>query len=219
VSDDTLAEPVADDELTMGTDPWERNWMRFSIALLIGFAVAITVAGYAAGFQLPGVESEVDPRTVADDGPWADPGLRDLGDGKFEAYVVSQTWSFSPSELVVPVDAEVDLYVTSVDLQHGFKITDTNVNMQVVPGQVSKLTFTFDEVGEFPYICHEYCGTGHAAMFGTVKVVSQADYEASLSDDDTSADDTSGGDTSADDTSADDTSGGDTSEASGEDEG
>ena len=48
----------------------------------------------------------------------------------------------------------------------------------VVPGQVSKLTYTFDEVGEFPYICHEYCGTGHAAMFGTVKVVSEADYDA-----------------------------------------
>ena len=43
--------------------------------------------------------------------------------------------------------------------------------MQVVPGQVSKMTFTFDTVGEFPYICHEYCGRGHAAMAGVVKVV------------------------------------------------
>jgi heme/copper-type cytochrome/quinol oxidase subunit 2 len=43
---------------------------------------------------------------------------------------------------------------------------------------VSKLSFTFDEVGEFPYICTEYCGQGHAAMFGTVKVVSEAEYAA-----------------------------------------
>jgi cytochrome c oxidase subunit 2 len=61
--------------------------------------------------------------------------------------------------------------VTSTDVQHGFKIQDTNVNMQIVPGQVSKLTFTFDEVGEYPYICTEFCGLGHAAMFGTVMVV------------------------------------------------
>ncbi len=178
---DTLERPPADapEELSMGIDPWEKNWIKISVALLLGFAIAVTVAGFAAGFQLPGDEGRVDPRTVTEDGPFADPGLRELGDGTFEAYVVSQVWSFSPAELVVPVGAEVDIFVTSVDLQHGFKITDTNVNMQVVPGQVSRLSFTFDEVGEFPYICHEYCGSGHAAMFGTVRVVSEADYEAS----------------------------------------
>ena len=151
----------SDDELTMGIDPWERNWMKVSVALLVIFAAAITISGFAAGFQLPGPDGEVDPRTVLDEGPWSDPGVR---------------------EIVLPVGAEVDIYVTSADLQHGFKITDTNVNMQIVPGQVSKLSFTFDEVGEFPYICHEYCGTGHAAMFGTVKVVSEADYAAQTTD-------------------------------------
>jgi len=48
---------------------------------------------------------------------------------------------------------------------------------------VSKLSFTFDEEGEFPYICHEYCGQGHAAMFGTVKVLSQAEFEAQAAGD------------------------------------
>lgn len=192
---DTLERPSgnADEHLTMGIDPWEKNWMRFTIVMLVVFAAAITIAGFAAGFQLPGAESEVDPRTVATEGRWADPGLRELADGTYEAYVISQVWSFSPPELVVPVDAEVDLYVTSIDLQHGFKITDTNINMQVVPGQVSKLSYTFDEIGEFPYICTEYCGTGHAAMFGTVKVVSEADYAALTSggagDDANAADD------------------------------
>jgi cytochrome c oxidase subunit 2 len=172
----------SDDELTMGIDPWERNWMKVSVALLVIFAAAITISGFAAGFQLPGPDGEVDPRTVLDEGPWSDPGVREIGDGQFEAYVLAQTWSFAPREIVLPVGAEVDIYVTSADLQHGFKITDTNVNMQIVPGQVSKLSFTFDEVGEFPYICHEYCGTGHAAMFGTVKVVSEADYAAQTTD-------------------------------------
>ena len=162
----------------MGIDPWEKNWMRISIALLVIFAIAITIAGWSAGFQLPGPESEVDPRTITEEGPFAEPGLRQIGEGKFEAYVMSQVWSFTPREIVVPVGAEVDIYVTSSDLQHGFKITDTNVNMQIVPGQVSKLSFTFDDVGEFPYICTEYCGSGHAAMFGTVKVVSEAEFEA-----------------------------------------
>jgi cytochrome c oxidase subunit 2 len=180
VSNDTIERPEgpADEKLTMGIDPWEKNWMRVSAALLIVFAAVITITGFAAGFQLPGDESQVDPRTILTDGPWAEPGLREIGEGRYEAYVLSQVWSFNPNRMVVPVGAEVDIYVASADLQHGFKITDTNVNMQIVPGQVSKLTYTFDEVGEFPYICTEYCGTGHAAMYGTVEVVSEADFEA-----------------------------------------
>jgi len=199
VSADTLEreQEPAGEHLTMGIDPWEKNWMRVSILLLVVFAVAITVAGFAAGFQLPGEESEVDPRTLTTEGPWADPGLRDLGNGHYEAYVLAQAWSFAPRELVVPVGAEADIYVASSDLQHGFKITDTNINMQIVPGQVSKLTFTFDEIGEYPYICTEYCGQGHAAMFGTVQVVSEADFAAASSDSSTDSTDSTADSTPA----------------------
>ena len=140
----------SDEQLTMGIDPWERNWMRFSVLLLVVFAAAITIAGFAAGFQLPGADSEVDPRTLSDAAPWDTPGVYEVAPGKYEAYVVAQAWSFAPREIVVPVGAEVDIYVTSPDLQHGFKITDTNINMQIVPGQVSKLTYTFEDLGEFP---------------------------------------------------------------------
>jgi cytochrome c oxidase subunit 2 len=155
----------------MGVDPFERNWMVFSIALLAVFFTLVTIAGFALGFQVPGVETEVDPATVTNSGPWADPGLRQIADGEYEAYVVAKTFAFEPRELEVPVGSRVTIYVTSVDVQHGFKIQDTNINMQIVPGQVSKLTYTFDRAGEFPYICTEYCGLGHAAMYGVVNVV------------------------------------------------
>lgn len=176
--DERPSEGPSEDQLTMGMDPWEKNWMRFSIVLLAAFALLVTIAGFSAGFQLPGPEAKVDPRTIMESGPFAEPGVREISEGRYEAYIIAQTWSFAPREIVLPVGAQVDIYVTSPDLQHGLKITDTNVNMQIVPGQVSKLSFTFDEVGEFPYICHEYCGSGHAAMFGTVKVLSEADFAA-----------------------------------------
>jgi len=163
-----------DAKLTMGIDPYERNWMRLSIALLVVFFVTVSVAGFAMGFQVTGEDKEVDPTTVLDTAPWSEPGLRQIGDDEYEAFVVAQTWAFVPRELEIPVGATVTIYVTSPDLQHGFKITDTNVNTMVIPGQVSKMTYTFDEVGEFPYICHEYCGSGHAAMYGVVNVVSGA---------------------------------------------
>ena len=163
--------------LTMGIDPWERNWMRLSVALLVVFFITVTIAGFAMGIQVNGAYDEVDPRTVRDSEPWASPGLRKIGDNEYTVYVIAQTWSYEPREIVIPVGSKVTIYVTSPDLQHGFKITDTNVNTMVVPGQVSKMVYTFDEVGEFPYICHEYCGQGHATMFGVVKVVEKDAFE------------------------------------------
>ena len=171
---DTLTAPESSDEpenLTIGADPYEKNWMTISVLLLLGFLVTVSVAGFAMGFQVSGVDDEVDPRVVTESGPWADPGVRQISDDEFEAWVIAQTWAFTPREITVPVGAEVKIHVTSPDVQHGMKIIDTNVNMQIVPGQVSVLTYTFDEVGEFPYICHEYCGQGHAAMWGVVNVV------------------------------------------------
>ncbi len=175
-------EGTAGPELTMGIDPVERNWMRVSIVLLVCFAAVVTVAGFTMGFQVPGADAEVDPRTFAESAPWNEPGLRKIGDNEYEAYVIAQAWSFSPRELVVPVGATVTIYVSSPDLQHGFKITDTNINMMVVPGQVSTLSHTFDEIGEFDYICHEYCGTGHAQMYGTVKVVAELPEDTAATD-------------------------------------
>lgn len=154
----------------MHIDPYERTWMIVSIVLLVIFTTAISVAGFAMGFQLPSPEARVDPNTVAEIGPFATPGLRELAPGKYEAYILSQVWQFNPREISVPVGSTVTFYVTSKDVQHGFKLQDTNVNMQIVPGQVSKLTVTFDNPGEYLYLCHEYCGTGHAAMFGKLIV-------------------------------------------------
>lgn len=173
------APPAEDAERkVMGIDPYERRWMITAIVLLVGFAVTVTVAGFAMGFSLPTVDQQVDPKTVAETAPWDEPGVREISPGVFEAYVIAQTWSFSPRDLVVPVGSEVTFYVTSIDLQHGFKINDTNVNMQIVPGQVSKLVHNFEEVGTFPILCTEYCGKGHAAMFGQVTVLSAKDYAA-----------------------------------------
>jgi cytochrome c oxidase subunit 2 len=40
----------------------------------------------------------------------------------------------------------------------------------VIPGQVSRVTATFDKPGEYLIVCHEYCGAGHHVMFGKVIV-------------------------------------------------
>ncbi len=152
--------------------PYEKRWIVFSIGLLIVFTVAVAIAAFALGIQVPSPEQRVDPRTVAVDpnSPWSNPGLREIAPGRYEAYILAQIWQFLPREIRVPVGSRVTFYVTSKDVQHSFKIQDTNINMQVVPGQVSKLTVTFKKPGTYPFICSEYCGVGHASMFGQIIV-------------------------------------------------
>jgi len=169
-----MSDAVKPEGAGMHADPYERRWMIVSLVILIAFMVTVTVAGFALGFQVPGDESRVDPRTVADTPPWSEPGLRDLGNGEYAVYIISRQYLFQPREFTVPVGSTVTFYVTSVDVQHGFKLQDTNINMQIVPGEVSSLTVEFDEPGEHLYICNEFCGIGHAAMFGSVTVEATA---------------------------------------------
>ncbi|MDD2923323.1 MAG: cytochrome c oxidase subunit II [Anaerolineales bacterium] len=157
----------------MHIDPFERNWIVFSVIMLVLFATAVAVAAFGMGIQVPSPETRVDPKTVASDpnSPWANPGVREVVAGKkYDVYILAKTWQYLPAEVKVPVGAKVTFYVTSMDVQHGFKLQDTNVNFQIVPGQVSKLTTTFTKPGSYNYICTEYCGAAHAAMYGVVIV-------------------------------------------------
>ncbi len=152
-------------------DRYEGIWMRLSAIILAVFFLAITIAGFASGFQVPGVYQRIDPATLYDAGsPFAEPGLRELAPGKYEAYIRAQIWQFTPNEIRVPAGSTVTFYVTSQDVQHGIKITGTNINMMALPGQISRLTATFDEPGTYDFICHEYCGQLHHTMYGRIFV-------------------------------------------------
>ena len=96
--------------------------------------------------------------------------MRELAPNKYEAYILAQAWSFQPREIRVPVGSTVTFYLTSKDVQHAFRLDNTNINMMVLPGEISKLTATFDEPGDYNFVCLEYCGVGHHTMFGQLIV-------------------------------------------------
>ena len=154
-------------------DRYERIFIIIAIIVLAIFTTAVGVAGFSLGIQLPSPELRIDPRTAFDSGRFAEPGLYELAPGKYEAYFVAEAvpWVFTPREIDVPAGSTVTFYISSKDVQHGFQIRDTNVNIMVIPGQVSKLTHTFEEPGEYVFQCNEYCGLGHHTMFGVINVV------------------------------------------------
>jgi cytochrome c oxidase subunit II len=153
---------------------YEKWWMGLTIVMLVVLTTLIGLTAFANGFQVPEPWGRVDPKTVKDSGAFASAnlGLHQLAPGKYEAYLLAQSspWRFYPSELTIPVGSTVTFYVTSADVQHGFRVQDTNINLQILPGQISKATHTFDKAGEYPYICGEYCGVGHQTMYGKLTV-------------------------------------------------
>ncbi len=149
---------------------YELAWILPSIAIPTGMLVALLVTAFGMGIHLPGHAGTVDPQTVAQTPPFDQPGIVEVAPGKYRATLLAQIWFFTPREIRVPVGSEVTFVVTSRDVIHGLRIQGTNVNLMLIPGQISQATATFNRPGEFLLVCHEYCGIGHHTMSGKVIV-------------------------------------------------
>lgn len=80
--------------------------------------------------------------------------------------------------LVMPVDEEVCLEMTSEDVLHNFWVPAIHGKRYLVPGQITLLRFEADRTGTFQGHCAEFCGLSHSLMRAQVDVVSRADFEA-----------------------------------------
>ncbi|HEY7677599.1 MAG TPA: cytochrome c oxidase subunit II [Candidatus Methylomirabilis sp.] len=149
---------------------YELAWILPSVAIPVGMLVALLVTSFGAGIHLPGDHGRVEPTKVAQTAPFDKPGLVELGPGRYEVRLTGQVWSFTPNEIRVPAGATVTFVATSRDVVHGFFIPRANVNVMLLPGQVARATARFEEPGEYPYFCHEYCGIAHHIMWGKVIV-------------------------------------------------
>lgn len=92
----------------------------------------------------------------------------------YEVHYVAKMWAFEPADLTIPANSTVDIYLSSVDVVHGFHIAGTNVNLMAVPGVVNYRRVRFDKPGTYDVICHEYCGSGHHHMTTSIRVTDPA---------------------------------------------
>src|SRR5574341_1869666 len=149
---------------------YELAWILPSIAIPVGMLVALIVSAFGAGIHLPGDEGRVDPAKVAETAPFDRPGVVELAPGRYEVRLVSQVWAFEPREVRVPAGSTVTFVSTSKDVVHGLFIPGTNVNVMLLPGQVTRATARFSRPGEYLILCHEYCGLAHHIMEGKLIV-------------------------------------------------
>ena len=101
---------------------------------------------------------------------YTEPKITKLDDKTYQVYMVATMWQFEPSDIYIPTGSEVDFFVTSKDVVHGFNIYQKNVNLMAVYGNINKSTVKFDKPGVYTITCHEYCGVGHQNMQAQVIV-------------------------------------------------
>ena len=158
----------------------EGRWTIVVGAILVLLVAIMVFSGAHWAAMPPSAVETVDPRTLHLAGEFNEGnlGTQVAGDGKVVVRLVAQQYSFEPQCLLVPAGVPVTFRATSTDAIHGFLVSDTNVNTMLVPGFIATFTTTFERIGEHLMPCHEYCGTGHEAMWARVRVVEQAEFLA-----------------------------------------
>jgi len=110
------------------------------------------------------------PECLPYDKAYSEPKINKLDEKTYQVFSVASMWQFQPAEIYIPVGSEVDFYLTSKDVTHGFNISEKNVNMMAVYGAINKTTVKFDKPGDYDIESHEYCGVGHQNMRAQVIV-------------------------------------------------
>ena len=94
---------------------------------------------------------------------------RDLKEGQPRLLAVD-------NEVVVPVGKVVHLLLTSDDVIHNWAMPSFGMKMDAVPGRNHLAWFKANETGVYYGQCSELCGSRHAFMPITVRVVSEQDF-------------------------------------------
>jgi cytochrome c oxidase subunit II len=106
---------------------------------------------------------------------------------KLPVQVIGQQWAFTyryptyggveTPHLVLPVNQMVELHVTSLDVIHSFWARQLGVKADANP-QVDNIAFVEPtHVQTFEVRCSELCGIWHGEMFDHGRVVTQAEFE------------------------------------------
>jgi cytochrome c oxidase subunit 2 len=85
--------------------------------------------------------------------------------------------AYSYEEMVVPVNTTVVLNIRAQDVIHSWWIPKLGGKTDATPGYNNETWFKATKTGVYKGQCAELCGSGHANMFATVRVVEVPEYE------------------------------------------
>jgi cytochrome c oxidase subunit 2 len=113
-------------------------------------------------------------------------------------YAQQFKWTFeypeqgvTSEELHAPVDTQLDLRLTAIDVLHSFWVPEWRIKRDVVPQGAGgdevddTVLVTPNRIGSYYVLCTEYCGAGHATMSTPAIVESSEDFDAWVSEQET----------------------------------
>lgn len=149
---------------------FEEIWLVLAVIVIVGSMVVTGYQTFAQEMGPPSGKELIDPEKVDETAPFDNPGVFEIGESEYEVVMTLQLFSFTPSDIEVPVGSTVHFKMTSKDVVHGFQAAGTNINAMVMPGHIQNISQTFNEPGEYLVLCNEYCGSGHQMMSTTITV-------------------------------------------------
>ncbi len=154
----------------------ERLWAaaRYTGADLTALQVQVTGEQFAWYFRYPGPDAVfgvTQPRLI--DAPAGNPLGIDPTDRHGGDDIVT-------SELVLPVNRQVDLRLNALDVIHGFSVPEMRLKQNAVPGMTIHLHFIPTIPGTYAILCTQLCGIGHYRMNANLRVLPPEQFAAWL---------------------------------------
>jgi cytochrome c oxidase subunit II len=92
------------------------------------------------------------------------------------------------TQLHVPVDRQLELHLTALDVVHSFWVPEWRIKRDLVPAGAGgqeiddEVVVTPDKEGTYSVVCTELCGIGHSTMRASVVVESQEEFDRWIAD-------------------------------------
>jgi cytochrome c oxidase subunit 2 len=168
-------EQIVDGPPMEGNARLQLTWLAITSVMVLGLAVygttdLLSKAG-AGGGEGPSPIAKPSPAALSN---------------ALQVQVIGQQWLWTfryPSYggvetpyLVLPVNREVVLHVTSLDVAHSFWAYELAVKADAIPGNDNVAYVVPTTVRSFQIRCAELCGLWHGHMNTTGRVVSQSDF-------------------------------------------
>jgi nitrous-oxide reductase len=93
---------------------------------------------------------------------------------RVDAYLLAVRTHFTPDVIRVAAGDTVYFHVTNleqdIDITHGFGILNSNIDMQVEPGETKTVKWVANAAGITPFYCSNFCSALHQEMQGYLEV-------------------------------------------------
>jgi cytochrome c oxidase subunit 2 len=158
-------------------------WTAVPVIILVVIAIPSFKLLY---FQDEVVDAEMTVKAIGRQWYWSYE-YPDQGGISFDAFMIEDS-EIDPSKgelrqlstnqaVVLPVDTNVRILVTSSDVLHSFAMPSMGIKKDAVPGQLNETWVRIQEEGLYYGQCSELCGVRHNAMPIEIKAVSKQEFE------------------------------------------